>query len=142
MKKKAEERWYPISAFRFSLFKWFLFFDHIGHHRHHLRRAGRNDATGHEEAGGVLIGKPHGLRHDRHVRAEPEWIERQHPATDQSRNLDRRALLDRGHHLRTATHARDRAIWRALLSDAGLCGRISDHDDVVDRIAAAQRIYG
>ena len=83
-------------------------------HRHHLRRAGGDDAAGHEEAGGVLLGQPHGLRHARHVRAESERAERQHHPADQPRNLDRRALPDRRHHLRAAAHARDLAVRRAV----------------------------
>ena len=47
-------------------------------HRHRLRRAGRHDAAGHEEARGVLVGQPHGFRDAGHVCAESERTERQH----------------------------------------------------------------
>ena len=36
-----------------------------GDHRHHLRRAGRDGAAEHEEAGGVLVGEPPRLRRAR-----------------------------------------------------------------------------
>ncbi len=38
--------------------------------RHHLRRAGRDGAAGHEEAGGLLVGQPPRLRRARHLRDE------------------------------------------------------------------------
>ena len=41
-----------------------------GGHRHHLRRAGRDGAAGHEEAGGLLVGQPPRLRRARHLRDE------------------------------------------------------------------------
>ena len=41
-----------------------------GGHRHRLRRAGRDGAAGHEEAGGLLVGEPPGLRRARHLRDE------------------------------------------------------------------------
>ena len=39
---------------------------HAGGHRHRLRRAGRDGAARHEEAGRLLVGEPHGLRRARH----------------------------------------------------------------------------
>ena len=44
--------------------------DDAGDHRHHLRRAGRDDAARHEEAGRVFVRQPHGLRDARDVCAE------------------------------------------------------------------------
>ena len=38
-------------------------------HRHHLRRARLSGADGHEAADRVLVGRPHGLRHARHLDA-------------------------------------------------------------------------
>ena len=63
-----------------------------GGRRHRLRRAGRDGAAGHEEAGGVLLGQPPGLRRPRHLRAQ-----RQRPAgrrlpDDRARGQHRRAL--------------------------------------------------
>ena len=63
-----------------------------GHHRHHLRRAGRHGAAEHEEAGGVLVGEPPGLRRARHLllhAAGPRW--RGLPDAE-PRHLDRRAV--------------------------------------------------
>ncbi|KAF1854111.1 hypothetical protein Lal_00005330 [Lupinus albus] len=39
--------------------------------RRDLHLAGRSRPGGHEEADRLLVGRPHGLRHHRHVRAEP-----------------------------------------------------------------------
>ena len=44
-----------------------------GHHRHHLRRAGRHGAAEHEEAGGVLVGEPPGIRRARHFLLHADW---------------------------------------------------------------------
>ena len=38
-----------------------------GGHRHHLRRAGRDGAAGHQEAGGLLLGEPPRLRDAGHL---------------------------------------------------------------------------
>ena len=40
-------------------------------HRDHLHLAGRADADRHEEADRLLVGRPHGHRHDRHLHAQP-----------------------------------------------------------------------
>ena len=71
----------------------------------------------------------------------PERTERQHHPADQSRNLDRRALLDRRHHLRAAAYARDCAIRRAVVGHAEVCNRVPDHDHVVDRSAVAEWVH-
>jgi hypothetical protein len=60
-------------------------------------------------------------------------------AADQSRHLDRRALLDCRHSLRTPSHARDCRVRRHLQRDAGLRDHHDDHVPLVDGPAAAQR---
>ena len=111
------------------------------HHRHRLRRARRPGAEGLEAAGRVLLGQPHGDGDAGHVRAESGRPHRQHHPAAQSRHLDRRALPARRRRLRAAAHARDFRVRRAVEGDAGLCGGLPDHDDVVDRAADAERIH-
>jgi NADH-quinone oxidoreductase subunit M len=43
--------------------------------RHHLHLAGRAGAGGHEEADRLLVGRPHGLRDDRHLHGNMQGIE-------------------------------------------------------------------
>ena len=43
--------------------------------RHRLRRARRDGAAGHEEAGGLLVGEPPGLRRARHLRADGQGVQ-------------------------------------------------------------------
>ena len=70
----------------------------------------------------------------------PAGAERIGAAADQSRHLDRRAVLDRRHSVRAAAHARDRRVRRHLERDAGLRHHHHDHVPVVDGTAAAERV--
>ena len=63
-----------------------------GHHRHHLRRAGRHGAAQHEEAGGLFLGEPPGLRRARHLLLHAAGPGRRGLPDAESRHLDRRAL--------------------------------------------------
>ena len=71
---------------------------------------------------------------------EPSGIERIGAAADQSRHLDRRAVLDRRHSLRAAAHPRDRRVRRHLERHAGLRHHHHDHVPVLDGTAAAERL--
>jgi len=64
--------------------------------------------------------------------------ERIGPAADQSRHLDRRAVLDCRHSLRAPPHARDRRVRRYLERDARLCHHHHDYVSLFDGTAAAQ----
>ena len=60
--------------------------------RHRLRRAGRDGAAGHEEAGGVLVGEPPGLCRARHLRAQRQWPAGRGLPDDRARRQHRRAV--------------------------------------------------
>ncbi len=81
--------------------------------RNYLRRAGLHDAEGHEEADRLQLRKPFGILHAGHFRADAARPFRQRDSADQSRHLDRRALLDRRRAVRAAAHAADFGIRRA-----------------------------
>ena len=81
-----------------------------------------------------------GFLHAGNFRAEFDGVDRIGAAADQSRHLDRRAVLDCRHFVRTAAHARDRGVWRHFECDAGLRDDHDDHVPLVDGIAAAEWI--
>ena len=86
--------------------------------RDRLRRARRDGAAGHEEAGGVLVGQPHGLRdprHRRHQRAGPAG--RVVPDA-RARRQHRRAVLHRRHAVGSPPHAPDQRVRRPQVRDA------------------------
>ena len=60
--------------------------------RHHLRRAGRAGAAQHEEAGGVFLGQPPGLRGARRLFVHPARARRRGVSDAESRHLHRRAV--------------------------------------------------
>ena len=86
--------------------------------RHPLRRAGRLDADRHEEAGGLLVGGPPGLRDARPLRLRPPGLAGRAPADGQPRALDRRPLPARRHALRPPPHQGVRRLRRARQGDA------------------------
>ncbi len=108
--------------------------------RHHLRRAGRDGAAGHEEAGGVLERQPPGLRRARHRRDEHAGRRGRRVPDAESRRQHRRPLPDRRHAVGSTAHAADRGIRRPEEGDAAPGGRVPDRDAVVDRPAAAERV--
>src|SRR5947209_1710407 len=110
--------------------------------RHHLRGAGFAHAEGYEEAGGVFLGEPPGLLHAGNLRADATRLERVSAAADQSRYLHRRAVLDCGHSVRTASHTRDLRVWWDFQRYAAVRHNHDDHVSVVDGIAAAEWIRG
>ena len=61
-------------------------------HRHRLRRAGGDGAARHEEAGGLLVGEPHGLRRARHRGDERPGRAGRHLPDAGPRRQHRRAL--------------------------------------------------
>ncbi len=88
--------------------------------RHHLRRAGRVGADGHEEAGRLLLDRPPRLRD-----ARPARLRHRRPAgraapDAQPRPVDRRALPARRHALRPPAHPEVRRVRRPRQGDAGV----------------------
>ena len=110
-------------------------------HRHHLWRAGFADAEGHEEAGGVFVGQPPGILHARNFRAHAAGSQWLSAAADQSRHLDRRAVLDCRHSVRAAAYPRDFRVRRHLQRHAGLRHHRHDHVPVLHGPAAAERLH-
>ena len=70
-----------------------------GGHRHHLRRAGRDGAARHEEAGGVFLSQPSRLRRAGHLRDERAGHAGRGVPDARARRQHRRALPDRRHAL-------------------------------------------
>src|SRR5207249_418964 len=110
-------------------------------HRHCIWRTRRDDAAGYEEACRLFLRQPHGIHNARHVRSKSERIEWKYHPTDQSRNLDGRAVFDRRIDLRSAAYSRDFGVWRHFECDAGVCSRFLDYDDVFNRSAAAEWLH-
>ena len=63
-----------------------------GDHRHHLRRAGRAGAAEHEEAGGVFLGEPPGIRRAGNFLVHAAGPGRRGVPDAEPRHLDRSAL--------------------------------------------------
>ena len=82
-------------------------------HRHHLRRAGRDGAARHEEAGRLLERQPPRLRRARALRDERQRRPGRGLPDAQPRRQHRRALHDRRHALGPPAHAADRRVRRA-----------------------------
>ncbi len=117
-----------------------------GHHRNHLRRAGRDvfrrqERWRRKEAGRVFIGFVDGNRDARIVFAQSQRRQWRRAAHDQSRHLLRRALPAGRNHLRTPAHAECCRVWRAVACDARLRGNLSVHGDDCDWTAAAVRFH-
>lgn len=96
--------------------------------RRDLRRLGRDGAAGHEEAGGLFVGRPHGLRDARLLHLQRTRRGRRHRADDRPR-------------LRVGRHVprHRRALRpRAFAPDRGLRRR-GQHDAQVRRLHAAVR---
>ncbi len=70
----------------------------------------------------------------------PARAERFGAAADQSRHLDRRAVLDRRHSVRAPPHPRDFRVRRHFQRDAAVRHHHHDHVPFVDGTATAQRI--
>ena len=117
--------------------------DHAGRFddRHFVRRAGLHDAEGHEEADRLQLGQPPGILHAGNFRADAARAFRQRDAADQPRTFDRRAVLADRRALRTAAHALDLGIRRALHAHAEFRGHLYDRHAQFAGLAAAQRIH-
>ena len=116
--------------------------DHSLDYCDHLRRASFADAKRYEEAGGLLVGQPSRFLHAGNFRAELRWLKRIGVAADQSRHLDRRAVLDCRYSLRTPAHSRNLRVRGHLQRNAALCHDYDDHVSLFDGTSAAQRIRG
>ena len=81
-------------------------------HRHRLRRAGGDGATGLEASRRLLQRQPHGHGDAGHVRPDAGGHHRQHRAAAQPRHLDRRALPHRRHRVRATAYAAYRRVRR------------------------------
>ena len=77
--------------------------------RHRLRRAGGDGAAGHEEAGGLFVGQPHGLRRARHRGDEPAGRAGRGLPDAGARRQHRRAVLPRRDAVGSPPHARSSA---------------------------------
>ena len=77
--------------------------------RHRLRRARRDGAAGHEEAGGLLVGEPPRLRRARHLRDERAGRAGRGLPDARARHQHRRALPHRRHAVGPPPHAPDHA---------------------------------
>ena len=86
-----------------------------------LHLPGRADAGGHEEADRLLVDRPHGHRHDRHLHAECARPGRQHLPDAEPRHRVGRAVHGRGRGLRPPAHPRDRPLRRPGRAHADLC---------------------
>ena len=82
-------------------------------HRDRLRRARRDGAAGHEEAGGVLVGQPHGLRRPRHRRDQRAGPAGRVVPDAGARRQHRRAVLPRRHAVGSPAYAPDQRVRRA-----------------------------
>ena len=69
---------------------------------HRLRGPGGHGADRHQEAGGLLLGEPHGLHHAGHRLHDRAGHPGRHAADAQPRHLHRRAVPAGGHALRPA----------------------------------------
>ena len=81
---------------------------HAQRRRRDLHLAGGADAGGHEEADRLLVGRPHGLRHDRHLHPERARHRRQHHPDAEPRRGFGRPVHGGGRGLRPPAHPRDR----------------------------------
>ena len=106
-------------------------------HRHHLRRAGRDGAARHEEAGRLLEREPPRLRRARHLRDERAGRAGRGLPDAEPRHQHRRALPHRRHAVRSPAHAADRRVRRAEGGDAAAGRGVPDRHAVVDRPARA-----
>ncbi len=114
-----------------------------GRDRHRLRRAGLAGAARHEEAGGLLLGQPPGLRDAGHRGLQPRLsVDGRHLPDAQPRHLHRRAVPPRRHALRAPPHAPDRRVRRTQERDALVRGHLPDGLPVLDRRAGLQRLRG
>ena len=82
-----------------------------------------------------------GFLHSGNFRAHAAWPFRKHHPAGQSRNFDRRAVLDRRCALRTAPHAPDFGIRRARHTDAEFCSSLFDCDAQLPRHAPAKWLH-
>ena len=109
--------------------------------RHRLRRARRDGAARHEEAGGLQLGQPPGLRGARHLRAEREWHAGRGLPDGGARRQHRRPLPARRHAVRSAAHAPDLGIrWAERRRPAADRG-VPDHHALVDWPAEPERLH-
>ena len=108
--------------------------------RHHLRRAGGDGAAGHEEAGGLFVGQPPGLRGAGHLRDEHAGRAGRRLPDAGARRQHRRALPPRRHAVGPPPHPPDRRVRRLAQRDAAPDGHVPDHHAGVDWHAGAQRV--
>ncbi len=85
---------------------------HAGGDRHRLRSAGRDGAARHEEAGGVFLGQPHGLRRPRHCRDQRAGPAGRVVPDAGARRQHRRAVLHGRHAVGSPSYAADQRVRR------------------------------
>ena len=109
--------------------------------RHRLRRARRDGAAGHEEAGRVFVGEPHGLRRPRHRRVQHAGRAGRVLPDAGARRQHGRAVLPRRHAVGSPAHPPDQRVRRLEEPDAALHGGGADHYALVDRPARHERLH-
>jgi hypothetical protein len=110
------------------------------HRGHHLRRLRSLGAARPQEARRVQLGEPHGLHPAWAFRHEPPRYFGRHPADDQPRHLDWRALPSGGSHLRPPALPHARRLRRAREGNALVYPRVRRHHDELDRAAGHERL--
>src|SRR6266571_3255766 len=108
--------------------------------RDHLRRPRRDGAARLQEADRLLVRRAPRLRDARHLGADVAERAGRAADHDQSRHLDRRAVLPGRHDLRTAAQPADRSVWRHRPGRAAVCGDSHDRIALVDRAAGHERL--
>ena len=113
---------------------------HAGRRRRHLWRAGGDGAAGHQEAGGLFLGEPPGLRDAGHLGRHGAERARRADGDDQPRLLDRRPVPPHRHAVRAPAHPADRCLRRHRPGGAGLQPDPDSRRPLVDRAAGPQRL--
>jgi len=108
--------------------------------RHHLRRARRDGAARHEEAGRLLERQPSWVRRPRYRGAERAGRAGRRLPDAEPRGEHRRPLPDRRHAVGSPAHAAHRRVRRPEERDAASGRRVPHRHAVVDRPARPERL--
>ena len=109
--------------------------------RHRLWRAGGDGAARHEEAGGLLVGQPHGLRGARHHGVQHAGPAGRVVPDAGARRQHRRPVLHCRHALGPPSHASDQRVRWPQDRDAPVDGGDADSHAVVDWPSRHERVH-
>ena len=112
-----------------------------GGHRHHLWRTRRHGAARLQEAGGLLVSGPPGLRDAGHLGGHGTESRGRDHHHDQPRDLHWSTVLPGRHAVRAASYAGDRGIRRAGQGRAGACCGADHSSALVGRVTGHQRVH-